>query len=94
MTTAGVRGCPSRLTALRRRFRERFPASFFHQDVVAHQIANTGDRSYSIAPELLYTRVTNLELRLRAIVLRGGAGTDFGEKQSDRRIEFRVRWFF
>ena len=57
-------------------------------------IANLDDRSYSLAPELQYTRFRNLELRLRLFLLHGGAGTDFGEKQNDRRIEFRARYFF
>lgn len=57
-------------------------------------IDNLDDRSYSAAPELLYTGVTDLELRLRLYVLRGERLTEFGEKQNDRRVEFRVRYFF
>jgi hypothetical protein len=57
-------------------------------------IANVDDRSYSIAPELLYTGITNLELRFRVFWLRGAQLTDFGEKQNDRRLELRVRYYF
>ncbi|HJW81600.1 MAG TPA: hypothetical protein VJ396_05085, partial [Acidiferrobacterales bacterium] len=57
-------------------------------------IANLDDGSRSIAPELLYTGVTNLELRLRTLFLSGDRLTDFGEKQNDRRLELRARYYF
>jgi hypothetical protein len=57
-------------------------------------IANADDRSTSIAPELLYTGINNIELRLRAFFLNGGAGTEFGERQNSRRIELQARLYF
>jgi hypothetical protein len=57
-------------------------------------IVNLKDKSYSIAPELLYTGFNNVELRARAIVLGGRANTDFGEKQNERRIELLARLYF
>jgi hypothetical protein len=57
-------------------------------------IANLDDRSRSLAPELNYTRVKNLEMRLRLFLLHGGPLTDFGEKQNERRLELRMRYFF
>ena len=57
-------------------------------------ITNADDRSASIVPELLYTGVTNLELRARAFFLSGGNGTEFGEKQNSRRIELQARLYF
>ncbi len=57
-------------------------------------IANVDDHSYSIAPELLYTGITNFEIRLRVFWLHGANLTDFGEKQYDRRIELRARYYF
>jgi hypothetical protein len=57
-------------------------------------ICNLSDRSFSITPELLYSPITNLELRLRTGALVGGRETEFGEKQNDYRIEFRVRYYF
>lgn len=57
-------------------------------------IANVDDHSYSVAPELLYTGITNLELRLRVFWLRGSRLTDFGEKQNGRRIDLRLRYYF
>ena len=35
----------------------------------------------------------NVELRARAIVLGGGAGTDVGEKPNERRIEMLARFY-
>jgi hypothetical protein len=57
-------------------------------------IGNLDDGSYSASPELAYTGVTNLDLRLRLFFLSGGRLTDFGEKQNDRRLEMRARYYF
>jgi hypothetical protein len=57
-------------------------------------MTNLDDRSYSAAPELLYAGVANLELRLRWFMLHGDRLSDFGEKQNERRLELRVRYFF
>ncbi|MCX7165651.1 MAG: hypothetical protein NTV11_05180 [Rhodocyclales bacterium] len=57
-------------------------------------IGNLDDRSYSLTPELLYNGVTNLELRLRATWLKGGAGTEFGEKQNAHKLELMARFYF
>jgi hypothetical protein len=57
-------------------------------------VANADDRSRSIAPEVLYTGINNLELRARVLFLGGGAGTEFGEKQNSRRIELQARFHF
>ena len=45
-------------------------------------------------PELLYTGVTNVELRLRAAVLVGSGDSEFGEKQNSYRIELRAGFYF
>ena len=55
---------------------------------------NTDDLSTNMMPELLYTGITNLELRLRAGVMIGGHNTEFGEKQNDYRIELRAGYYF
>jgi hypothetical protein len=57
-------------------------------------IYNLSDRSFTITPELLYTPITNLELRLRAGFLVGTADSEFGEKQNDYRLELRMRYYF
>jgi len=55
---------------------------------------NLQDRSFQLTPELDYTGINNLELRLRAFLLQGGSGTDFGEKQMSRRLELYAKYYF
>jgi len=57
-------------------------------------IANADDKSCSLMPELLYTGITNLELRLRGGPIVGTRGTEYGEKQNDYRVDFRARYYF
>jgi len=57
-------------------------------------LVNLDDRSYTLTPELLYTGITNLELRLRTAFLAGGKNAEFGEKQNDYRVEFRMGYYF
>ncbi len=57
-------------------------------------LANMDDKSFSLTPELLYTGITNLELRLRSVFIIGSRGTEFGDKPNDYRLEFRIRYYF
>jgi len=57
-------------------------------------IVNVEDQSFVVVPELTYSPVTNLELRLRAAALVGERRTEYGEKQNDYRLELRVRYYF
>ncbi|MDP8257870.1 MAG: hypothetical protein P9L90_00385 [Candidatus Aadella gelida] len=57
-------------------------------------IYNINDQSFSLSPELLYAGITNLELRLKTSFLIGGSKSEYGEKQNDYRVEFRVRYYF
>jgi hypothetical protein len=72
--------------------KEPFDIVYFTPSITV--IANLADGSYSISPELLYTGITNLDLRLRATWLKGGGGTEFGEKQNVRRLELLARFYF
>ena len=57
-------------------------------------IFNLTDKSFSLTPELLYSPITNLELRAKMTILLGKYGSEFGEKQNDFRLEFRGRYYF
>jgi hypothetical protein len=57
-------------------------------------IINLQDGSLVVIPELVYSPITNLELRFRTPVLMGRKGTEYGEKQNDYRVEFRLRYYF
>ena len=65
---------------------------YFQAAVTA--MMNWQDRSYQVTPELSYTGVNNLELRLKVLMLQGGSATDFGEKQNSRKLEFYARYYF
>jgi hypothetical protein len=72
--------------------KEPFDVVYLTPSITA--IVNVADRSGSLTPELLYTGITNLDLRLRASLLHGRAGSDFGEKQNERRLELMARIYF
>lgn len=81
-----------RYVYLRASQKEPFDIVYFTPSLTL--IANLDDRSYSLTPELLYTGITNLDLRLRATWLTGKAGSDFGEKQNLRKLELLMRYYF
>ncbi|MCX7169057.1 MAG: hypothetical protein NTY41_01890 [Proteobacteria bacterium] len=72
--------------------KEPFDIVYFTPSVTL--IANLDDHSYSLTPEMLYTGITNLDLRLRATWLNGETGSDFGEKQNVRKLELMMRYYF
>jgi hypothetical protein len=72
--------------------KEPFDILYFTPSITL--IQNLDDDSRSLSPELLYTGITNLELRLRLFFLSGGRLSDLGKKQNDRRVELRVRYYF
>ncbi|HET6459817.1 MAG TPA: hypothetical protein VFG29_03410 [Syntrophales bacterium] len=47
-----------------------------------------------MSPEVAYTGITNLELRLKAMVLARGRLGEFGEMPYDYRVELRARYCF
>jgi hypothetical protein len=65
---------------------------YFYPSITS--IINLRDKSFSLATELLYNPITNLELRAKMTVLLGKRSTDFGEKQNDIRLELRCRYYF
>jgi hypothetical protein len=72
--------------------KEPFDILYFTPAITA--MVNLDDSSYSLAPELVYTGITNLELRARATILEGNRFSEFGEKTSDRKLELRLRYYF
>ena len=55
---------------------------------------NWDDRGFNLSPEVVYTRITNLELRLKASFIIAGRDSEFGEKPNDYRLEFRAGYYF
>ncbi len=57
-------------------------------------ILNLNDRSFTLSPELAYTGITNLDLRLKASFINGPTDSEFGEKPFDFKLELRVGYYF
>lgn len=76
------------------RLNQKEPFSILYFTPALTWMMNLDDRSSSLTPELLYTGFTNWELRLKTALLIGGRNTEFGEKQNDYRVEFRVGYYF
>ncbi|MHB9096400.1 MAG: hypothetical protein ACYC5X_01100 [Syntrophales bacterium] len=76
------------------RFSQKEPFDILYFTPALTLMMNLDDRSYSLTPELDYTGFTNWELRFRTAFIAGGRSTEFGEKQNDYRVEFRVGYYF
>jgi hypothetical protein len=76
------------------RISQKEPFNILYFTPAVTTIVNLDDGSYSLVPELLYTGVTNLELRLRVQLNEGDRFTEYGEKAVDARAELRIRYFF
>ncbi|WP_457576434.1 hypothetical protein [Desulfomarina sp.] len=73
-------------------WKEPFDILYFTPGITG--IFNIDDRSWMLTPELLYTGVTNWELRLRVSFLSGRYLAEYGEKATENKIELRARYFF
>ncbi|MBW2329151.1 MAG: hypothetical protein JRF04_05975 [Deltaproteobacteria bacterium] len=76
------------------RFTQKEPFDILYFSPGLNTIINLEDKSYSISPELVYTRFTNLEFRMRFSYLNGGTFTEYGEKTNSNKLELRARYFF
>jgi hypothetical protein len=76
------------------RMSQKDPFDILYWTPALTAIVNAEDWSYSLSPEVAYTGITNLELRLKAMVLAGGRLSEFGEKPYDYRVELRARYYF
>jgi len=76
------------------RISQKEPLNILYFNPAVTGIFNLNDWSYSFSPELLYTGITNFEIRLKGTYLAGGRFTEYGEKQNDYRCELRIRYFF
>jgi len=72
--------------------KDPFDVLYFTPSVTG--IFNISDDSFSLGPELLYTGIKNLELRLRTTFLVGDSYTEYGEKQSDFWVGLRARYYY
>jgi hypothetical protein len=73
---------------------QKEPFDILYLTPAVTSIMNLTDASLTVIPEIAYSPLTNLELRFRTAVLIGKKGTEYGEKQNDYRVEFRIRYHF
>jgi len=76
------------------RIMQKDPFGVLYLNPAVTVIANLSDGSASVVPEVVYKGFTNWELRLKAFLLAGKSGEEFGEKPNRFRLELRVRRFF
>ena len=76
------------------RVSQKEPFGILYWTPAVTAIVNAEDRSCSISPEIAYTGITNVELRLKGTVLAGSRLSEFGEKQNDFRVELMARYYF
>lgn len=76
------------------RVSQKEPFDILYLTPALTSIINARDGSAVVIPELSYSPMTNLDLRLRAPVLLGKSASEYGERQNDFRIEFRLRFHF
>ena len=76
------------------RVTQKDPFNILYFTPALTSIINLNDGSFSLAPELTYTGIKNLEVRLKAMANVGHNGSEYGEKPSDYRLELRVRYYF
>ena len=76
------------------RVSQKEPFDILYFTPSATVLLNVNDKSFSLSPELLYTGITNFELRLKASFLSGQRLSEYGEKQNDYRAELRARYYF
>jgi len=76
------------------RVSQKEPFDILYLTPTLTSIINPIDGSFNVLPEITYSPLTNLELRLKGAILVGRSHTDFGEKQNDYRLELRLRYYF
>jgi hypothetical protein len=76
------------------RISQKEPFDILYSTASLTGMLNIQDNSFSLSPELLYTGITNLELRLKAMFPVGDEYTEYAEKLSDYRVELRARYYF
>ena len=73
---------------------QKEPFNWVYLNIGFNSIVNLHDKSYSITPEVSYSGYKNTEIRLRASFLQGDQLTEFGEKLNQKKLEFRLRYYF
>jgi hypothetical protein len=76
------------------RVSQKEPFDLLYVTPAVTSILNLNDRSYSLSPEISYTGITNLTLRLKAMFITGAKESEYGEKPFDFKLELRAGYYF
>jgi len=76
------------------RISQKEPFDILYVTPTVTGIFNWDDGGLNLSPEVTYTRIKNLELRLKAIFLIAGRDSEFGEKPNAYRFELRAGYYF
>ncbi|HIE07163.1 MAG TPA: hypothetical protein EYP64_03880 [Desulfarculaceae bacterium] len=76
------------------KFSQKEPYDILYLSPGLTTIVNLDDGSFSVAPEVVYTGITNWEIRLRFSYFGGGKSSEYGEKLYRNKLEVRLRYFF
>jgi hypothetical protein len=70
------------------------PGNLLYLTAGLQTLVNLEDHSFSVAPEVIYEGVDDLQLMLRASLPFGGANTEWGEKPNTYKVELQARYYF
>ena len=76
------------------RISRKDPFDILYYTPAVTAMSNINDGSFILFPELLYTGITNLDLRFKTAFVSGEQFSEYRQKQNNYRIEFRVRYYF
>ncbi len=76
------------------KFSQKEPYDILYLSPGLTTIVNLDDSSFSVTPEVVYTGITNWEMRLRFSYFGGGKSSEYGEKLYRNKLEVRLRYFF
>ncbi len=76
------------------RVSQKEPFDLLYWTPAATAIVNANNGSFSLTPEVQYSGIDDLDLRVRLGYLNGGRGEEFGEKPNDLKFELRARYHF
>ena len=73
---------------------QKEPFDWLYGNVSLTVLQNLDHESRSVSPDVSWTGITNLELRLKYTALMGGAYTEFGEKVSLAKLDASLAYSF
>jgi hypothetical protein len=76
------------------RVSQKEPFDLLYVTPAVTTIVNLDDQSFSFSPEISYTGITNLALRLKAMFMTGKMESEYGEKPYDCKLELKVGFYF